>query len=55
MCYESWMERKQATETLEKAKREADQMIEKAKSAVRPERIPEPETRPTLEHEETAA
>ena len=55
MCYEKWDESKQVTETLEKAKKEADRAIEKAKSAARPERRPETEPRPTVEFEETAA
>jgi len=56
MCYEKWDESKQVTETLEKARKEADKAIEKAKSAVRPERRPETEPRPTtVESEETAA
>jgi len=50
MCYERWIEREQGTEALQKAKKEADKMIEKAKSAPRPE--PEKETRPVAEHEE---
>lgn len=56
MCYEKWMEREQVTEALKKAAKEADSMIEKAKSARREaERKPETETRPAVEHEETAA
>ncbi len=55
MCYEKWIEREQVTETLEKAKKEADKMIEKAKSAALPERKPVTETIPAAEHEETAA
>ena len=55
MCYEKWDESKQVTETLEKARKEADRAIEKAKSAARPERRPETEPRPTAESEETAA
>jgi hypothetical protein len=55
MCYEKWDESKRVTETLEKAKKEADKAIEKAKSAARPERRPETETRATVESEETAA
>ena len=55
MCYEKWDESKQVTETLEKARKEADKAIEKAKSATRPERRPEMEPRPTVESEETAA
>jgi hypothetical protein len=55
MCYEKWDESKQVTETLEKARKEADRAIEKAKSAARPERWPETEPRPTVESEETAA
>jgi predicted RNase H-like HicB family nuclease len=54
MCYEKWDESKQVTETLEKARKEADRAIEKAKST-RPERRPETEPRPTVESEETAA
>jgi len=54
MCYEKWDESKQVTETLEKARKEADRAIEKAKSA-HPERRPETEPRPTVESEETAA
>ena len=55
MCYEKWMEGEQATETLENAKKEADKLIDKVKSIVRPDRRPEPATRPAMEHEETAA
>jgi predicted RNase H-like HicB family nuclease len=55
MCYEKWDESKRVTETLEKARKEADKAIEKAKSAARPERRPETEPRPTVESEETAA
>ena len=55
MCYEKWDESKRVTETLEKARKEADKAIEKAKSAARPERRPEMEPRPTVESEETAA
>lgn len=54
MCYEKWMERKPVTDTLEKAKQEADKMIEQAKSAARPGRKPETESRPTVENEEVA-
>lgn len=54
MCDEKWMERKQVTDTLGKAKKEADKMIEKAKSAARPERKPETETQPAVENEEVA-
>ncbi len=50
MCYERWIEREQVTEALQKAKKEADKMIEKAKSAPRPE--PEKESRPVAEQEE---
>jgi len=49
MCYEKWSESEQVTKTLEKARKEADQMIEKAKSAPRPE--PEKETRRETEPE----
>jgi F0F1-type ATP synthase membrane subunit b/b' len=52
MCDEKWMERKQVTDTLKKAKDEADKMIEKAKSAARPERKPETETQPAVANEE---
>ena len=55
MCYEKWDESKRVTETLEKARKEADKAIEKAKSAARPERRPETEPRPTVVSEETAA
>jgi len=55
MCYEKWDESKRVTETLEKARKEADKAIEKAKSAARPERRPETEPRPMVESEETAA
>jgi len=50
MCYEQWMERQLVTEALQKAKQEADKMIEKAKSAPRPE--PKQETIPVAEQEE---
>lgn len=50
MCYERWTERERETEALQKARKEADKMIEKAKSAPRPE--PEKETRPVAEQEE---
>ncbi len=49
MCYEKWNEGGQASQVLEKAKKEADMMIEKAKSAPRPE--PEKETRREAEPE----
>jgi hypothetical protein len=55
MCYEKWDESKRVTETLEKARKEADKTIEKAKSATRPKRRPETEPRPMVESEETAA
>ena len=55
MCYEKWNESKQVTEVSAKARKEADKMIEKAKSAARPERRPETEPRPVVESEETAA
>ena len=55
MCYEKWDESKRVTETLEKARKEADKAIEKAKSAARPERRPETAPRPVVESEETAA
>ena len=55
MCYERWNESKQVTEASEKARKEADRAIEKAKSAARPEHRPETESRPTVESEETAA
>lgn len=50
MCYEQWLERKQVTEALQKARKEADKIIDNAKSAPRPE--PEKETRPVAEQEE---
>ena len=50
-----WIELKQVTETLEKAKKEADKLIEKAKSTALSDRKPVTETLPTAEHEETAA
>ncbi len=53
MCYETWNERNQVTEKLEKARQEADKAIEKAQSA-RPERRPETQTPPAVESEETA-
>ncbi len=43
MCYEKWSESKQVTKALGKARKEADKMIEKAKTAPRPE--PEKEVR----------
>lgn len=49
MCYEKWNEGGQVNQALEKAKKEADVMIEKAKSAPRPE--PEKETRRETEPE----
>ncbi|MBI5782809.1 MAG: hypothetical protein HZA69_03610 [Gammaproteobacteria bacterium] len=49
MCYEKWSESEQVTRALEKARKEADQMIEKVKSAPRPE--PEKETRRETEPE----
>ena len=49
MCYEQWTERKRASEVLQKAKEDADKVIEKAKSAPRPE--PEKETRREVESE----
>jgi hypothetical protein len=49
VCYEKWSEGEQVNKTLEKARKEADQMIEKAKSAPRPE--PEKETRRETEPE----
>ena len=55
MCYEKWNESQQVTEVSEKARKEADRAIEKAKSAARPEPKPETEPRPTVESEETAA
>jgi F0F1-type ATP synthase membrane subunit b/b' len=47
VCYEKWNEGEQVNKALEKARKEADQMIEKAKSAPRPE----PETRRETEPE----
>lgn len=49
VCYEKWSESEQVNKALEKARKEADQMIEKAKSAPRPE--PEKETRQETEPE----
>ena len=49
VCYEKWSESEQVNKALEKARKEADQMIEKAKSAPRPE--PEKETRRETEPE----
>ena len=49
MCYEKWSKSEQVNKTLEKAQKEADQMIEMAKSAPRPE--PEKETRHETEPE----
>jgi len=55
MCYERWDEIKQVTEASEKARKEVDKAIEKAKSAARPERKLATEPRPALESEDTAA
>jgi len=53
MCYERWIEREQVTEALRKARKEADKIIEQAKSPpARPE--PEPGKRPAVEHEQAA-
>ena len=49
VCYEKWSKSEQVNKTLEKAQKEADQMIEMAKSAPRPE--PEKETRHETEPE----
>ncbi|MHB1140430.1 MAG: hypothetical protein ACYC1T_01550 [Sulfuricaulis sp.] len=49
MCYEKWNEGEQVNKALEKARKETDQAIEKAKSAPRPE--PEKETRHETEPE----
>jgi F0F1-type ATP synthase membrane subunit b/b' len=49
VCYEKWNEGEQVNKALEKARKEADQMIEKAKSAPHPE--PEQETRRETEPE----
>jgi hypothetical protein len=49
VCYEKWNEGEQVNKALEKAKKEADQMIEKTRSAPRPE--PEQETRRETEPE----
>ena len=54
MCYETWNESKAVTEKLGKARQEADQAIEKAKSA-HPERRPEAPPQPAVESEETVA
>jgi F0F1-type ATP synthase membrane subunit b/b' len=54
MCYESWKEGEQVTDALKKAKKEADEMIEKAKAAARTERKPETEPRPVAETEDAA-
>ena len=54
MCYESWKQDEQAAEALKKARKEAEEVIEKAKSTSRPERQPETQ-RPVVETEETAA
>jgi hypothetical protein len=45
VCYEKWNEGEQVNKALEKAKKEADQIIEQARSAPRPE--PEQERRET--------
>lgn len=45
VCYEKWNEGEQVNKALEQAKKEADKMIEKAKTAPRPE--PEQERRET--------
>ena len=55
MCYEKWDESKQVAEATEKARKEADKAIEKAKSVAQPERRLETEPRPAVESEETAA
>ncbi|WP_461577742.1 hypothetical protein [Sulfuricaulis sp.] len=49
VCYEKWNEGEQVNKALEKARKETDQAIEKAKSAPRPE--PEKETRHETEPE----
>jgi hypothetical protein len=49
VCYEKWNEGEQVNKALEKARKETDQAIEKAKSAPRPE--PERETRRETEPE----
>jgi hypothetical protein len=55
MCYEQWIESKQVTESLEKARKEADKAIEKAKLAAQSASRPQTEPRPTVESEATVA
>ncbi len=57
MCYEIWNQGEQVTDALREARKEADRMIEKARSSpLRPAPRPETETqkRPAVEHEQTA-
>ena len=57
MCYESWNQRAPArkgeTEQLDKAKQEADKVIEQARSESR--KTEQPETRPLAETEKMPA
>jgi hypothetical protein len=55
MCYERWSEGEQVTDALRKARKEADKMIEKARSSPPRPAPPETQPRPAVEHDEQAA
>jgi F0F1-type ATP synthase membrane subunit b/b' len=56
MCYESWNERKREMEQLDKAKKEADKMIEQARTTARkPEAPAGGEAMPVAETEKMPA
>jgi len=52
MCYESWFKEKQMMETEEKARKEAEEAIKRAKLAGRPKRPSESGAQPVVEREE---
>jgi hypothetical protein len=54
MCYESWYQRKQTMDEDDKAKKRADEAIEKARLAsAKPKRPLQPGEQPVAETEET--
>jgi hypothetical protein len=55
MCYESWYQRKQVVDEKDKAKKQADDAIEKARlTSTKPKRPLHPGEQPVAETEETA-
>lgn len=52
MCYESWFERKRETEQLDKARKDADRMIEQARAESRKPKEPAAPAAPPLAESE---